>query len=185
MSEQPALPGLEHLGPQFEAHKAQLPLRALGKVSEQWSGPIPGQTVIDMQGGRTLPTDQHGNVYAPRHDLAHLLTDYGGGLASEDPHVQAHWARQPLHQVRADTPIETTQHWHETSDPNNEDAGDEIRKSLASGEPIKKPVWLARSKNRLYALDGHTRMLAAREAGLSHYPAHVWDLDTTQKAGRS
>ena len=109
--------------------------------------------------------------------------------------VHHHWDKQPLAQVRADTPIHTGQPSEETEfggagrtdweyydepkglPPEGRRRIQSIQADLESGEEMHKPVWLARKGGRLFALDGHHRIVAAREAGQSHFPARVWDVD--------
>lgn len=122
---------------------------------------------------------------------------YGGAHADND-HVQDHWASQPLHHIPSDAPVHTGQDPRETlwggdatavhrgRVPEHEADGrrrvDAIRSSLQGGESIKSPAWLLKRAGRLYALDGHHRILAAREEGHATYPARVWDLDAEERA---
>jgi hypothetical protein len=173
--------------------------------TSKWSGPMPGQMVMGVHdlGKEGIPTtmgkftpdqpyetDPHGNIREERimgtpsadmasggenvHDLYH---DYGGGMATMS-RVQEHWARQPLVHIKSDTPIHTGQE-HITTEIKN--AGreriDAIRESLRAGDRIKEPVWVVRQSGRLFALDGHHRVVAAREEGLPDYPARLWDRD--------
>lgn len=109
--------------------------------------------------------------------------------------VVQHWRSQPLEHVRTDTPIHTGQnvvdtefgsmgmsHWANEEQPHGiEPEGrrriQAIQGDVEAGNPIRKPAWLVRKGGRLFALDGHHRIVAAREAGLSRYPARVWDWD--------
>lgn len=94
--------------------------------------------------------------------------------------LHAHWASQPVHQIPSGTPIHTAQAVGETrgeDDPRIQN----IRQDLQNGGEIQKPAWLMKKAGRLYALDGHHRIDAARLEGRSHFPAHVWDLDAAEK----
>lgn len=131
-----------------------------------------------------------------------LYRKWGGGRAGIDE-VEDHWDRQPLHQIRSDAPIHTGQDWQETlygddradvmykgttygGSPPEEAEGRQrvnaIRASVQQGNPIRKAAWLVKRAGRLYSLDGHHRVLAAREEGLSHFPARVWDMDAEAAA---
>ena len=135
-----------------------------------------------------------------RHNVqqtVHLYRKYGGSFA-DNPRVQAHWDSQPLHQIPSDAPVHTGQDPRETlwgDDALDVHSGalaaehaegrqrvNAIRASLQAGEPLRNPAWLVKRAGRLYSLDGHHRVLAAREEGLSHYPARVWDMDAEQAA---
>lgn len=52
-----------------------------------------------------------------------------------------------------------------------------IAGELRNGGKIKKPAWVVKQGGRLFALDGHHRILAARLAGHSHVPVKLWDRD--------
>lgn len=115
-----------------------------------------------------------------------LYKRYGGGKDA-DPKVQEHWANQPLHQVPANTLVHTSQDYDTTEfkatptkAPGRERI-DAIRSSLKDGGEIRDPAWMVRQSGRLYAMDGHHRIVAAREEGLSHYPARIWDRDAEKK----
>lgn len=123
---------------------------------------------------------------------------YGGSKANR-PEVQMHWAAQPVVQVRSDQLIHTGQSTDETElgrahgsaefqalFPGRREGRERvnnIRDDVEQGNPIEKPAWLIKHNSRLYSLDGHHRIVAAREAGLSHFPARLWDLDAQRKAG--
>lgn len=125
-----------------------------------------------------------------------LYNRFGGSHSGEEA-VKSHWASQPLHQIPTDAPIHTGQQWQETL--HGDDALDvhyngmpeehaegrqrvnAIRASLQNGHPLRKAAWLVKREGRLYSLDGHHRVAAAREEGLSHFPAHVWDYDAHEK----
>ena len=148
--------------------------------------------------GKVVSPDQNnlgsgGNGVPARNFYAR----YGGGK-SHNPAVQMHWAAQPLVQVRSDQLVHTGQSTDETelgkaNDPEfralfpgrreGRERVNNIRDDLEQGNPIEKPAWLVKHNSRLYSLDGHHRIVAAREAGLSHYPARLWDLDAQRKAG--
>lgn len=122
-----------------------------------------------------------------------------GGSKSGNPAVQMHWAAQPLVQVRSDQLVHTAQNTDETelgqarSNPEfralfpgrreGRERVNNIRDDVEQGNPIEKPAWLIKHNQRLYSLDGHHRVVAAREAGLSHFPARLWDLDAQRRAG--
>lgn len=178
----------------------------------QWSGPIPGQTVMhprrlgemshgvdsgDVAMGITEPqtrhmeADPHGFVQQV-HDVSAvggqfrdldvdrntigLHATHGGSVKT--PKVRDHWVKQPKMNVRTDTPIHTTQ-WH--GDTEGVGSIDSIVKDLTTGGQIDQPVWLVKDMGKLYALDGHHRITAARRAGLSHFPARVWDRDAERQ----
>jgi hypothetical protein len=132
---------------------------------------------------RVTPSADKAAGNAPARDL---YKRYGGGKDTA-PEVQSHWDNQPLHQVRSDTPVHTSQDFATTEykKTENKAAGREringIRQSLQSGEDIKKPAWLVRQSGRLYAMDGHHRIVASREEGRETYPARVWDRDAEKK----
>lgn len=111
-----------------------------------------------------------------------LYKQYGGGRAN-DPEVQKHWESQPLVHVRSDTPVHTgqpakvTEHSKTGDKPPGRERIEGIRESLRSGEEIRDPAWLVRQSGRLYAMDGHHRIVASREEGRETYPARVWDRD--------
>lgn len=128
-----------------------------------------------------------GNGFQARH-----LYRTVGGSYSDEPHVKKHWKAQPLVQVPSDAVIHTGQHVSETEigrepygepppgpdDPTEGRARvNTIREDLMKGNPVRNPAWLVKHNNRLYALDGHHRILAAREAGLESFPARIWDRD--------
>lgn len=175
----------------------------------QWSGPIPGQTVMhprrlgelsygvdanEVALGTTAPesrhmeVDPHGFVQQV-HDVSgyskqfqdldldrgsiNLYSTHGGGVRGQQS-VRDHWVKQPLAQVRTDSPLHTTQSYYDTDANPGVDA---IVRDLSLGGKINQPVWLARDKGKLFVLDGHHRITAARKAGLSHVPARIWDRD--------
>lgn len=182
-------------------------------LGSQWSGPIPGQTVMGVHDAtHGIPTshgdftphepfevDRHGFVFegeglgrraTPSADKAagnpsarNLYRSYGGGHDS-NPSVRADWEKYPVVNVRSDTPVHTHQDFATTEFKQTagkragRDRIEGIKKSLQAGDPIKEPVWLVHQSGRLYAMDGHHRMVAAREAGLSHYPARIRNMDT-------
>lgn len=173
----------------------------------QWSGPIPGQTVMDPRSlgrlsygvdanewamGITAPESRHAEIddhgfYSQVHDVKarqfdgidvdrtseNLHVQYGGSN-SRVPSVREHWAKQPVARVRADSPLHTTQ---ATVDTEGVGSIDSIRQSLAAGNGIKEPVWLVRDQGKLFVLDGHHRITAARREGLKDFPARIWDRD--------
>lgn len=106
-----------------------------------------------------------------------------GGARDKSPEIRAHWDAQPLHQINSDTPVHTSQDYDTTEFKSTGDkpAGREriegIKTSLRQGDPIRDPAWLVRQSGRLYSMDGHHRIVAAREEGLPSYPARVWDRD--------
>lgn len=88
--------------------------------------------------------------------------------------VRETWQQAPVHQIPADAIVHTGQSHEETLDGLGMTA---IRASLQNGQPIRKEAWLGKVGGRLYGLDGHHRITAARHEGLSHYPARVIDFD--------
>lgn len=196
--EQPTLPGM----PEPEAPRS----RPKAKERPHWSGPIPGQTVMDPRSlgrlsygvdandyamGATRPEARHAEIddhgfVSQVHDVSQqfdavdldrssqdLYTTLGGSRSKEKM-VQRHWARQPTVRVKSDSPLHTTQ---ATIDTEKVGSIDSIRQSLAAGGDIKEPVWLMRDKGKLFVLDGHHRITAARREGRQDFPARIWDRD--------
>jgi hypothetical protein len=89
--------------------------------------------------------------------------------------LHEHWASQPLHHIPTDTPIHSAQAVGETQTEKPTSQG--LRQSLQNGEQIREPAWIMKKAGRLYALDAHHRMHAARQEGLATFPARVWDWD--------
>lgn len=167
--------------------KATYEIDHAGNVSEPQSSRVatgPEQGARDSRpAARYYAT--HGGIYgkqptpvaddAPvqdRHHFEHMQRNY--------ERVTSHWAAQPVHQIPSGTPIHTAQDVGETrgeDDPRIQN----IRADLQNGGEIQKPAWLMKKAGRLYALDGHHRIDAARMEGHSHFPAHVWDLDAEEK----
>jgi hypothetical protein len=181
-------------------------------LGPQWSGPDPGQLVMgvhdaahgnpttlgDYTPHEPFEVDRHGFVYEktalqggrtkPSADKAagnqsarDLYRKWGGGRDT-DPKVVEHWQSQPLHEVRSDTVIHTSQDYDTTEHkatptkaPGRERI-EGIRQHLASGGETD-PAWLVRQSGRLYAMDGHHRIVGHREAGKEFFKAHVWDRD--------
>lgn len=170
---------------------------------KSWSGPIPGQTVMHPQDlgrlnrgitslehlegadsfsaqKRFLEADQHGVVQQttsnadpdPDISTARLFLSHGGG--ADKPGVKDFWDKQPVHSVNADTPVHSTQSHRDTE---NSGSVERIRRELSSGAKIENPAWLVKDKGRLFVLDGHHRIAAARQAGRKNFPARVWDRD--------
>lgn len=163
----------------------------------------------DFTPHKPFEIDQHGFIYehtggsggtAPRmkpsadkeagnESARDLYRRFGGGRDS-DPKVQAHWDSMPLHHVRSDTPVHTSQGYDVTEHKATGDKADgrtrinAIRESLAAGEDIKKPAWMVRQSGRLYAMDGHHRIVASREEGRETYPVRLWDRDAERNLGR-
>ena len=188
--------------------RATRPKAPKAQEKPEWSGPIPGQTVmhprrlgelsygidsqdaalgIDTPEARHMEVDPHGFVQQIHNDTrvgkqfqdldvdartVNLHSTYGGSVKT--PMVREHWARQPRHEVRTDTPIHSTQ-WH--GDTEAVGSIDDISRDLMNGGKINQPVWLVKDMGKLYALDGHHRITAARRAGHSHFPARIWDRD--------
>lgn len=118
-----------------------------------------------------------------------------GGSHTDKPAVQEHWAKQPVHDIPSDALIHTGQHWDLETEKGHDRIGlspeipegrsriNEIRSSIEhEGFDREQAPWLVKHNNRLYALDGHHRIVAAREAGLSSFPARVWDRDAERAA---
>ncbi len=103
----------------------------------------------------------------------------------ESQKLQDHWASMPVHQIPSNAPVHTGQSVHETLDGGDTSRIPKIRGSLQNGHDIQKPAWMVKKAGRLYALDGHHRITAAREEGRESYPAHVWDMDAEKKARSS
>lgn len=140
--------------------------------------------------------DAHGFIYegdtknlrpsadadAGNPSVKELYRSFGGGHDAS-VQVRRHWESKPLMSIRTDTPVHTAQAATTTEFKQTDqkqvgrDRINSIRNSLESGEPMREPVWLVRQSGRLYAMDGHHRVVAAREAGLGYYPARVWDRD--------
>ena len=179
--------------------------RALMSLPRQWSGPARGQMVMhqaelgrestgittseEAAGAdpyasppkrRGLSADAHGfiqqpinlNKTDPEVDTVYLYGSHGGGIGTS--RVKEFWDSQPTHSVRSDTPIHTNQ---KPEDTNRSGRSQEIRQELEGGGRIKNPAWLVKDQGRLFALDGHHRIAAARQAGLGKFPAKVWDRD--------
>jgi hypothetical protein len=115
-----------------------------------------------------------------------LYKTYGGGR-DKSPEIREHWDNQPLMHVRSDALVhtsqdfDTTEYKHTPDKPPGRERINSIRDSLKSGEDIKDPAWLVRQSGRLYAMDGHHRIVASREEGRPTYPARVWDRDAEKK----
>lgn len=126
----------------------------------------------------------------------HYYRTYGGAKADND-HIQQHWASQPLQHIPSDHPVHTGQDYRETLWGNDSEGVlkgevhpehaegrarvNQIRDSLQRGHEIQKAAWLLKRRGRLYAMDGHHRIVASREEGKPTYPARVWDLDAEEK----
>lgn len=96
--------------------------------------------------------------------------------------LHAHWASQPLHHIPTDTPIHSAQAVGETETEKPSSQG--LRQSLQNGEQIREPAWIMKKAGRLYALDAHHRMNAARQEGLGTFPARVWDWDAENRPSK-
>jgi hypothetical protein len=172
----------------------------------EWSGPIPGQTVMDPRSlgrlsygvdandyamGATRPESRHAEIdkhgfVSQVHDVSQQFDSVDldrssgdlyvslGGSRSKEKSVREHWDKQPMARVKADSPLHTTQ---ATIDTEKVGDIDSIRQSIAAGNDIKNPVWLMRDKGKLFVLDGHHRITAARKEGLADFPARIWDRD--------
>jgi hypothetical protein len=142
---------------------------------------------VDRPEARHMEVDPHGFVQQVHDEsrvgkqfrdldadrkTVNLHSTHGGSIKT--PMVRDHWAKQPRAEVRTDTPIHSTQ-WHQDTEAVG--SIDDITRDLESGGKINQPVWLVRDMGKLYALDGHHRITAARRAGLSHFPARIWDRD--------
>lgn len=130
------------------------------------------------------------------NETVDLYRHYGGGHASE-PYIQGKWATHPVQQVPSSALIHTIQNSDETETgkgygrsesaqtfralfPGRREGRERvnaIRDDVEAGNPIENPAWLIKKNDRLLAVDGHHRIVAAREAGLSHFPARIMDLD--------
>jgi hypothetical protein len=186
--------------------QAPKPKKAAPSERPQWSGPIPGQTVMhprrlgelshgvdadDYAMGITRPetrhmeVDRHGFVQQV-HDVSQqfagldidrntqgLYGSHGGSEASRAS-VREHWVNQPRTEIRTDTPLHTTQSTYDTAGMGDLHG---IVRDLEAGGKINKPAWVVKDKGKMFVLDGHHRITAARMAGLSHFPARVWDRD--------
>ena len=150
-----------------------------------------------VKGPPTTAPERH--VYDSK-PARHLYASHGGGLArnviemgqTEGMHprdvennvrrtqaLHDHWNSQPLVHVRTDAPIHTAQGVTETQ--NEKPTSQGLRQSLQNGEDIREPAWLVKKAGRLYALDAHHRMHAARQEGLATFPARVWDWDAENR----
>jgi hypothetical protein len=172
----------------------------------RWSGIDRLQMVMGARNADFIQhSDQHGFIYEPTRDnwtgkrqvadadrdsgdqALHLYPSFGGSRRSS-PQVQAHWESQPLHHIASDALIHTAQSMHETEggrDPMMNEGRkrvDVINASLARGEEIQNPAWIVKHNERLYALDGHHRILASRESGKPTFPARVWDRDAERRS---
>lgn len=118
-----------------------------------------------------------------------------GGSHAHKEHVQDHWSKQPVHDIPSSAPIHTGQYWDLETEKGHDRLGlspevpegrqriNSIRGSMEkSGFDREQAPWLVKHNNRLYALDGHHRIVAAREAGLQSFPARVWDRDAERAA---
>lgn len=97
--------------------------------------------------------------------------------------VRAHWKQQPLVQMPTTALIHTQQDYADT-EGDDTGAGREgrlrieaVREDVERGAKIRKPAWIAKVNGRHFALDGHHRIVAAREGGAETFPARVWDID--------
>lgn len=197
MAAQEPLPGMPE--PQAKRPRERAP------KSKGWSGPIPGQQVMHQtdlgrrsigvtaqeyhRTGQDIPkmryqsADPHGfmqqpmTAWAPETDqrTQDLYAQHGGAL-HDVPRVRDFWQQKPVHQVRSDTPLHSTQSWEATE---GEKPGSitQIQHELEHGGALKAPSWLVKDQGRLFVLDGHHRIAAARRAGKETFPAHVWDRD--------
>lgn len=185
----------------------------------EWSGPVPGQTVMSPRDLGEVPigidTDEYARgvrwegsgkdrkplpvIDRERHteidphgfvsqihpmrqsqqfrdidkSTADLYATHGGSL-DDIPTVQDHWSKQPVTSVRSDSPVHTVQ-WHR--DTEGTGSISDIVRDIEAGGKINNPAWLVRDKGKLFVLDGHHRITAARRAGLESYPARIWDRD--------
>lgn len=205
------LPGMEHMEPQPPRTTVEAPSATPGHWSGPIPGQTVMGVHDASHGDPTShgdftphephTVDQHGFVYertgspgtlsrmkpsadaAVKNDSARDLYRKWGGGHDKSEEVRAHWAAQPLQQVRADSPVHTSQDFDTTEykstpgKPPGRERIEGIKQSLRSGDPIRDPAWLVRQSGRLYTMDGHHRIVAAREEGLEHYPARVWDRD--------
>lgn len=112
-----------------------------------------------------------------------LYRSFGGANDKSDA-IREHWSEQPLHQISADTPVHTMQDYATTEHKEVISAGkdpgrwriDAMRGTLREGGSLG-PAWIVKQSGRLFAMDGHHRIVASREEGKPNYPAHVWDRD--------
>lgn len=132
------------------------------------------------------------------------------GYAILGPHAQGSrkvlkaWEKVPVVHFPVDAPLHTTQ----TANVTEEDQGgtwnsrdldkqygsqrgthlrgrstiNGIVADLSAGGQIREPVWLIKQDNRHFVLNGHHRIVAAREAGHQTVPARVLDLDANPNA---
>lgn len=115
-----------------------------------------------------------------------LYRDYGGGR-DKDPEVRALWDAVPVKDVPSSTLIhtgqdyDTTEFKHTSFKPPGRERIDSLRGAVREGQAIE-PSWLVKQSGRLYAMDGHHRIVAHREEGTETFPARVWDIDAVEKA---
>lgn len=112
-----------------------------------------------------------------------------GGGHSDKADVRMHWASQPTVDVPSNAIIHTGQyHDLETEEGGPGPASGNVPEGRARINTIRTSMekdgfnpgsapWLMKHNDRLYALDGHHRIQAAREAGLPSFPAKIWDRD--------
>jgi len=163
---------------QMVMHPTDLGRESIGITSTEWRA---RSQQFDSTQKRHQSADDHGffqqtatnSRSEPEHDAktAELFGSHGSDF----------WDKQPLHSVRSDTPVHSTQ---QSMDTRNTGRLGPIAEDLSGGGSVKKPVWLVKDRGRLFALDGHHRIAASRQSGKPNFPARVWDrdADTAQSA---
>ena len=152
-----------------------------------------------VQEGEVTPLNDQRAGMPP---AAHMYGTHGGMFADAEVfkqgqahEVNKHWKSKPTVQFPTNALVHSTQPAEETEGEAEEATTDwsaslgegrerieEIKDDLHAGGKIQKPIWMVKTNGRHFQLDGHHRMVAAREAGLSHVPVKMWDLDAERAA---
>jgi hypothetical protein len=141
------------------------------------------QTFMPNVMSRVVPSADKAAGNSSSRDLYRTL----GGGQDKNEAVRAGWEQVPVSRVKSDTPVhtgqdyDTTEFKHTPNKPAGRERIEGIKESLRAGEDIREPAWMVKRSGRLYAMDGHHRIVAAREEGLPDYPARVRDLDAENK----
>lgn len=151
-----------------------------GVTAHEW---VMGEDATSTE-KKFLSADPHGFVQQTTSNLhpdpdartARLFSSHGGGVNT--PSVREFWDKQPVHSVKTDTPLHSTQSHAVTEHDGGIEA---IQKDLEAGGRIKDPAWVVKDRGRLFVLDGHHRITAARRSGRSEFPARVWDRDSAME----